>query len=84
MRDASGTDIASVQINGLDPHISERNAALQVGRVAKARGMGEDEVRRLVAQHTDWPDLGILGDPGVNVLMLNLALDALRQRAAGR
>ena len=48
---------------------------LQVARVAKARGMSEAEVTRLVEANTDGPDLGILGDPGVNVLMLNLALD---------
>ena len=63
--------------SGLDPHISLENAALQVDRVAKARSLTAEQVRALIAQNTDAADLGILGDPGVNVLRLNLALDAM-------
>jgi K+-transporting ATPase ATPase C chain len=61
--------------SGLDPHISSENARLQAARVAKARGLSLEQVRALVQQNTDSADLGILGDAGVNVLPLNLALD---------
>jgi K+-transporting ATPase ATPase C chain len=61
--------------SGLDPDISPQNADLQVARVAKARGVGEGVVRRLVAANTRGPDLGLLGAPRVPVLQLNLALD---------
>jgi K+-transporting ATPase ATPase C chain len=61
--------------SGLDPHISLRNAELQVARVAKARGLPAEQVLGLVRANTDSSDLGILGEPGVNVLRLNLALD---------
>ncbi len=62
--------------SGLDPDISPENAGLQVARVARARGVSADLVRRLVAAHTRGPDLGFLGQPRVPVLELNLALDA--------
>jgi len=62
--------------SGLDPHISPQNAALQADRVAKARGLALEQVRDLLQQYTDPASLGLLGDPGVNVLRLNLALDA--------
>jgi potassium-transporting ATPase KdpC subunit len=62
--------------SGLDPQISLRNAELQTPRVAKVRGLSEEKVRELVQQNTDGRDLGVLGDPGVNVLELNLALDS--------
>ena len=68
-------DAVTSSASGLDPHISPQNAMLQVARIARERGLAEDAVRHAVAQHTDGPDLGVFGEPGVNVLLLNLALD---------
>jgi potassium-transporting ATPase KdpC subunit len=71
-------DAVTASGSGLDPHISLRNALLQLPRVAKARGMSEDKLHDLTRQNTDGPDFGIFGEPGVNVLQLNRALDQLR------
>ena len=68
-------DAVTASGSGLDPHISLKNAELQASRVAKARGLGINRVRQLIKQNSDLPDFGILGDAGVNVLKLNLALD---------
>jgi K+-transporting ATPase ATPase C chain len=70
-------DAVTASGSGLDPHISVRNAELQAPRVAKARSVGVEKVLELVRANTAGPDLGLLGDPGVNVLPLNLALDSL-------
>jgi K+-transporting ATPase ATPase C chain len=68
-------DAVTASGSGLDPEISLRNAELQVARVAKARALSEDKVRELIQQNTNGRDLGVFGDPGVDVLELNLALD---------
>src|SRR4029077_8204941 len=69
-------DAVTASGSALDRHTSLRNAELQTPRVAKARGLSEEKVRQLVQQNADGRDLGVLGDPGVNVLELNLALDS--------
>ena len=68
-------DAVTASASGLDPHISPANAELQAGRVAKARGVSADQVKPLIAQFTDRADWGFLGEPRVNVLLLNVAVD---------
>lgn len=68
-------DAVTASGSGLDPHISVKNALLQLPRVAKNRGLSDAALKELVQKHTDAPGLGIFGDAGVNVVTLNLALD---------
>ncbi len=71
-------DAVTASASGLDPHISPAYAELQVPRVARENGVSEQEVRALVEEHTDGRGMGVLGEPGVNVLELNVAVTRLR------
>ncbi len=68
-------DAVTTSASGLDPHISLKNALLQARRVARARGLTEEDIRGLIGKRTEGRSLGILGEPRINVLALNLALD---------
>jgi K+-transporting ATPase ATPase C chain len=70
-------DAVTASGSGLDPHISLQNAELQIPRVVKARGVAEERVRELIRHNTNGRDFGVFGEPGVNVLQLNRALDQL-------
>jgi K+-transporting ATPase ATPase C chain len=76
-------DAVTRSASGLDPHISTQNAQLQVTRVAKQRGLAAERIRGLIEEHTDRRDLGIFGEEGVNVTMLNIALDHVSSEAGG-
>jgi len=79
-REPVPADAVTASGSGLDPHISMRNAELQIPRVAKARGLSEKKLHELIEQNTNGRDLGLLGDPGVNVLSLNRALASVAAR----
>jgi K+-transporting ATPase ATPase C chain len=79
VEEAIPVDAVTTSASGLDPHVSPETALLQVPRVAKTRGLAEDRVRQLVLAHVEGRSLGLIGEPRVNVLALNLALDAAKK-----
>ena len=78
-KQAVPADAVTASGSGLDPHISPANAALQAGRVAGARALSPGKLKELITENTDKASFGFLGEDGVNVLKLNLALDALKE-----
>jgi len=75
-------DAVTTSASGLDPHISPAYAELQIARIARARGVGEAQVREVIEQHVEGRTFGVLGQPRVNVLLTNMALDARFPRPA--
>lgn len=75
-------DAVTASASGLDPHISPAYAELQIARIASARGVGEAQVREVIEQHVEGRTFGVLGQPRVNVLLTNMALDARFARPA--
>jgi len=75
-------DAVTASASGLDPHISPAYAELQIARIASARGVGEAQVRKVIEQHVEGRTFGVLGQPRVNVLLTNMALDARFPRPA--
>ena len=70
-------DLVTASGSGLDPHISVRSALIQVSRIAKARGISEEQVKKSIAKNTENRTFGLLGEPRVNILMTNITLDTL-------
>ena len=71
-------DLVQASASGLDPHISPQAASLQIGRIARERGLSEETVSRVIAAHTEDRQFGFLGAPRVNVLAINLELDTMK------